>query len=284
MDTEEIKKESEPPQLTVLHAVGLMILLLVLQLLISMLLSRLGSPLFSQQSWVNISLTQAIAGLLTAQAGAILAGFSLLSILAVGSFQGGMILPLMVGTLGISILASELGNILHWISPISEEYLKIIETLYQQDIVGIVLAIGVVAPVVEELVFRGVILSGLETKYGSAKAVMISSLLFGLIHVFPWSIINAFLLGLIFAWLKLQTRSLVACMIAHSLYNCLPLLLTRFGSLDVRGYTTMPGETVEFQPLWFDVAGILLVLVGFFWIRQVMESSQQERETYGTGQ
>src|SRR5574341_635879 len=119
---EEIEKEEEEyheePHLTILQAVGLMVLLLILQLLISLGFSKLQRPLSEETSWLHIAITHALSGLLTAKAGAILAGFSIAAMFMPGKLNRLILVPLLVASFGVTILASELGNIMHWISPI----------------------------------------------------------------------------------------------------------------------------------------------------------------------
>lgn len=49
----------------------------------------------------------------------------------------------------------------------------------------------IAAPILEELIFRGIILKGLLKNYSPLKSILISSLLFGLIHLNPWQFIGA---------------------------------------------------------------------------------------------
>jgi len=87
--------------------------------------------------------------------------------------------------------------------------------------------------VTEELIFRGYILNRFRN-LGTRKAVLISSLLFGLWHV-PVAIliiksgwlragvyaVNISLLGLVFGWLLVKSKSLIPPCIAHGLWNAL---------------------------------------------------------------
>ncbi len=57
-----------------------------------------------------------------------------------------------------------------------------------QNLFGLLFAVAVVAPVTEELIFRGVIQDGLTVSYRTQTAVLASSILFGLVHGLPWLI------------------------------------------------------------------------------------------------
>ena len=280
MQDQEIEEEEyrQEPHLTVLQAIGLMVLLLILQLLFSLGFSKLQGAISEETNWLHIAITHALSGLLTAKAGAILAGLSIMAMLMPRKLNGWMILPLLVASSGVTILASELGNVMHRISPIPKEYLDLVNQLFQQNLAGVLISLAVIAPVVEEMIFRGIILEGLRVRYTLTTAVFVSALLFGLVHVVPWAILNAFLLGLFFAWLKLETGSLLLCIVGHSLYNSFPFILNRIISIQVPGFNTMPGQTVQFQPLWFDVLGAILLVAGITGIR-ALRTGATEIET-----
>ena len=275
-ERDRTEPEGQEPHLTVLHAVGMIILLTVLQLLLSMMLSKSKLMLLEETSWLNIAITHAVSGLLTAQAGAILAGFSLLAILTDSELKFSAVPPLLLGVFGISILSSELSNFLQWIEPIDKAYVEAFQKLFQQNRLGVFFAIGIVAPVAEELIFRGVMLEGLRSRYRLRVAIFTTTLLFGIVHIFPWVILNAFLLGLFFAWLKLETRSLMLCIVAHGFYNSLPFLFTGFFSVEIPGYTPLPGDEVQFQPWWFDLLGIVLTAVGITSLRSMYRSENHK--------
>jgi membrane protease YdiL (CAAX protease family) len=79
--------------------------------------------------------------------------------------------------------------------------------------------ICVSAPILEELLFRGLLLPGLLKNYGPRKAIFQSSLLFGVMHLNPAQVVSAFLLGLFLGWLYYRTKSLAVCIVVHFLNN-----------------------------------------------------------------
>lgn len=284
MDSENSPSQQSPPEaeqekhphLTILQAFGLIILLLVTQLLLARLFLIAGSSTLAESHWFGISVSHALSGLITIKAGAILAGFSVVTLFLGPRFQFLLLLPLAVASCGVTILASELGNILHWINPIPQEYLDFINQLFNQNFWGVLFTIGVVAPVVEELLFRGVILDGLQIRYNVKTAVIVSSGLFAITHILPHAVVNAFFLGFFFAWLKLKTGSLRLCMIAHALYNSVPLILSQFVNMQIPGFNTTPGETVQFQPWWLDGIGAVFLILGIGGIRALYEPEPSE--------
>jgi hypothetical protein len=81
----------------------------------------------------------------------------------------------------------------------------------------------VVAPVVEEIFFRGFVFAGLAKQYGWRPGAVGSSILFALIHFQPLAILPIFVLGLIFAYLYYRSRSIWPAVLMHVATNALGL-------------------------------------------------------------
>jgi len=79
-------------------------------------------------------------------------------------------------------------------------------------------SVVVIAPLLEEFIFRGLILHKLALKWGLVPGVLVSSLLFSLIH-FRFDLGPLFLAGLLFAFLYLRSGSLWSSICCHALYN-----------------------------------------------------------------
>jgi hypothetical protein len=93
--------------------------------------------------------------------------------------------------------------------------------LFESDfgIWGGIVRVVVLAPVVEELIFRGVIFSGFKKNFRPIWAVILSALLFALFHLNPWQLGPTFLLGLLLGFVRLRTGSLLAAIFTHALHN-----------------------------------------------------------------
>jgi len=89
---------------------------------------------------------------------------------------------------------------------------------------GAFMKVVVIAPVVEELIFRGVIMHGLMRNYPKVTAVFFSGLLFALFHLNPWQFPATLVLGMILGWIMIRTRNILLCIAGHSINNLLVLL------------------------------------------------------------
>ena len=90
-------------------------------------------------------------------------------------------------------------------------------------------AVGILAPLVEEVVFRGAILRtllGMMSKKNHWVAIMISAALFGLVHGNTAQFVNALLMGLLLGWMYYRTQSLVPGIMLHWVNNTVAYVLT----------------------------------------------------------
>ena len=85
-----------------------------------------------------------------------------------------------------------------------------------------IVMITILAPIVEEFFFRGVILQRLIKKTSAWGGILISSLLFGILHA---DIIGAFIFGIITALLFIRTGNLLIPILVHMLNNTLAVAL-----------------------------------------------------------
>ena len=84
----------------------------------------------------------------------------------------------------------------------------------------------VVAPFCEELVFRGLLTETLNEKAPKFAVVLLPAVLFSLVHLpSPIAILYTFVLGIVLGIIRLRTKSLVPCILLHSLFNATNYML-----------------------------------------------------------
>lgn len=121
----------------------------------------------------------------------------------------------------------------HCLDPIFESIFPQSEEDYQETIQSLIhspitsfLQVCIIAPVVEETLMRGVILGGLKNTYDSITALLVSSVLFAVLHFNMVQTLSAFMCGIVLGLLYLRTRSVFCCIIAHCGYNFISYLTT----------------------------------------------------------
>jgi hypothetical protein len=92
------------------------------------------------------------------------------------------------------------------------------------------IAVVIVAPIAEELFFRGFLYQALRRWRGVPQGILLSALFFGLAHVSPIIIPAIFALGVILAYVFERRRSLSATIAAHMTYNLIGFILIVAGT------------------------------------------------------
>ena len=104
------------------------------------------------------------------------------------------------------------------------------EMIMDMSLWAVILSAVILAPIMEELIFRKLVLDRLAG-YGPAVAMSVSALVFGLAHGNFYQFFYAFLLGLIFAYIYLRTGKVRYSMMLHMMVNfcgsVIPILLLR---------------------------------------------------------
>lgn len=88
----------------------------------------------------------------------------------------------------------------------------------------------VLAPIGEEYLFRGVLLSGLSSKFSTFSAISLSSVVFMSFHLLEYygywfALVAILILGVLLAVIRLHSRSMLAPIICHASYNLFMLTL-----------------------------------------------------------
>lgn len=112
------------------------------------------------------------------------------------------------------------------LAPLPFEYLDRFRHLHQAlrpqgalDALGSLLAVAIAPAVGEELLLRGLVLPSLVAPLRPAGAVVLSALLFGLMHLDPYRFPFTFALGLALGWMRLRSGSLLPPLLAHAAVN-----------------------------------------------------------------
>ena len=184
-------------------------------------------------------------------------------------------------SIGLVIVSSELDNWFGFILPMPEFLRNIFDNMAgNQVFIVSVICVGIMPAVTEELFFRGLILDGFTRNYTKRKAILISALLFGLIHLNPWQFLTAFIVGLIAAWICIETNSILLCMFIHFFNNTLFTITTNFENfVPIRGFNASSSSSCEFQPLWFTLSGLAVMAIGTLMLKKGINKLKIESES-----
>jgi membrane protease YdiL (CAAX protease family) len=171
---------------------------------------------------------------------------------------------------GFVIVSSEFDNILNFILPMPEMFKNIFEALMAEQIFPVALIVMAIIPAfTEELFFRGLILDGFNRNYTQRKALLLSALFFGIIHLNPWQFLSGFIIGLFSAWVCINTNSIWLSIYIHLFNNALYTMTVKFKNLiPIKGFNANNAIPVVFQPLWFDLTGVAILIVGIILLKK----------------
>lgn len=111
-------------------------------------------------------------------------------------------------------------------------------------IVPALLVIAVLPAVMEEILFRGILLSNAEEGAGSLRAIFLSGFCFALYHGSVEQTLYQFICGCLFAFLALRSRSVAPTVVIHFLNNAVIIVLMACGLIDDGGMLIM-SKTAE---------------------------------------
>ncbi len=110
--------------------------------------------------------------------------------------------------------------------PSSEEnYQEALTRLSKAPVLSLI-QICIISPILEETLMRYFLLGGLSIGYGKWFALLISALLFAILHINLVQSLSAFVCGIVLGLLYLHTGSLFCCIFSHMGYNLLAYLTT----------------------------------------------------------
>ena len=139
----------------------------------------------------------------------------------------------------------------------------------------VILSLVAAAPVGEELLFRGAMMTWIKDSGRWWVALIVTSLFFGVSHLMiPRTIILILPVGLLFGWLVLRTGSIFPCIAAHAAFNGFPLV-AYWSGLRIRGYNTVGQDPVGLPALLW-IGGGVAALVCLYILESVVRKRKPE--------
>lgn len=111
----------------------------------------------------------------------------------------------------------------------SPAYGEVEGSIAATSFVWMIISAGIIAPILEELVFRGILFGNYRASIGVWPTIIASAAIFGLMHYNLVQFVYAFLMGIFFAYLMEKTGEIWTCMLAHIGANVFSVLMTQFG-------------------------------------------------------
>jgi uncharacterized protein len=134
------------------------------------------------------------------------------------------------------------------------------------------------APIVEEITFRGIILNRLKVRWGTGSAIIISSVLFGILH-FRMAIVGAIVFGVCMSLVYLRTRKILITMTIHFLNNLFASVLMFFPGSDIDGSQLFTLQDARFSGF---VLGIPLTILSIILLIYYLKKSWPQKGAQST--
>ena len=169
---------------------------------------------------------------------------------------------------GVLIVFDTLDRIIHKFIPPPDYIIDLGEIMRPDSTLGYIflfLAVVIIAPIGEEIVFRGFLQRFLERYWKDVtRAVLVTSLFFAMIHFNPFWTIQIYLLGVILGFLAWKTKSVIPSIILHIINNGSAFILANIDE-DIIGFY-----------LWKDQVSPIFILLAVFLIYKGLEGINLE--------
>lgn len=134
---------------------------------------------------------------------------------------------IVLGSITLCIVLNNLTT-LSQLAEVSQAYVESSESLYSISFPMQILAWGIISPLSEEVLFRGVLYKRLRNHLRPIAAMLWSALIFGVYHGNLVQFVYAFISGMMLAWVYEKFGSLKAPILAHMCMNITALVLTQY--------------------------------------------------------
>lgn len=152
--------------------------------------------------------------------------------LVLKKFPGWFILVLLIITPAMAIVVNQVVSFI----PMPEEVEKMFAEMVSITLPSFLSAV-IAAPILEELLCRGIILRGLLKNLPPYHAILWSALIFSIMHLNIWQGVTALIVGFISGWIFWKTKSIIPSILLHFFNNAFAFILL---------YTANdPSETID---------------------------------------
>jgi membrane protease YdiL (CAAX protease family) len=171
-------------------------------------------------------------------------------------------------SLGIIILSDELDRMIQSFFPAPEYIVDLNGLLRPDTLLGFILlfiAVAIVAPVGEELLFRGFFQQALEKHWNDVtRAILMTALLFSMIHMNPYWFAQIYILGVLLGYIAWKSKSVIPALVLHGMNNAMAMLFA-FVDFEKNNFYIWEGHVAP----WVILFAIFSSYYGFKGINQV---------------
>ena len=173
-------------------------------------------------------------------------------------------LPVLLVIPGLLMTVWTIQDVVQWVFPMSYGKQTTFDKMMSNGLTSVI-TVCILAPVLEEMLFRGIMLRSFLRQYRRPHAILASAILFGVAHLNIYQFPGAVLIGIFSGWLYERTRSLWPCILLHAAFNS--AVMWMYVSL------TTGGLDSTWEPsmfLW--IAAFVLAFIGLSLLQRLLDS------------
>jgi membrane protease YdiL (CAAX protease family) len=170
-----------------------------------------------------------------------------------------LLIPLALIVPALVLVTGALNSLMEWMFPMSLDDQEMFSEMVATSAIPLFFAC-IAAPLLEEMLFRGVILRSFLQQYSRTESILWTSLLFALAHLHVYQFFTALVLGIVLGWLYERTRSLWPSILLHAAFN---------GFVALGASHTMAG--IDYSVTWLLAAAFIGAIAGGALLLRVLE-------------
>jgi len=195
-------------------------------------------------------------------------GYKIDKLLRLNTLSAKLLLPIFMLGMGFTIVSGQIDSMIRFIA---NSYLAM--DLKSNDVelpqylwgwIPFIISGAFLAPVYEELVFRGILFGQLEKKSGLVTAIITSSLIFGILHFNISASITIAIEFSFITYIVYKTNSIISSIIIHIINNAISLVIYPFYKLEDLGFfpNLESGIRIPIEIMIF-LFGFALIIIGY---------------------
>jgi membrane protease YdiL (CAAX protease family) len=204
-------------------------------------------------------------------------GYSLRKVFKLELLRFRLLFPIILIGIGLSIINGELEYLVRHtielffdanIIPIGES-----KILLEMNQWSYFLYVVISAPILEELIFRGAILTSIENSNGVIKAIIYSSLAFAITHIYLTNVFSIFITSLVTAIIVLSTNSVISGIVIHVINNLIYFYSARLrNSTEISAIFSLGIDSAYLQSFLTLILSLILLILGLIWFKKILNS------------
>jgi len=183
----------------------------------------------------------------------------------VRKFNPLILIPMILFLASAHVFLDEINQSIDRVIPPPPWFWELFSKIFDNDygFYGAFMKVVIIAPIIEESIFRGIIMHGFMRNYPKIIAIFVSALFFALFHLNPWQFPATFLLGLLLGWVMVITRNIFACITGHAINNLLVLLSIEYWQQinEFSFFLLEKKEQLRVSYLIFTLSAVLMGLI-----------------------